>query len=124
MGDQVAWLVELAVKPGQLANFRALTGEMARSSRREPGVLIYERFVSEDGKFVHAYERYTDSAAAVAHLRTFEKKFAERFLAVVDRRRFTVFGIPTDALREILDRFGATYLRPFGDFAHRTGSGS
>jgi hypothetical protein len=36
--------------------------------RREPGVLSYQRFVSEDGTIIHLYERYADSATAVAHL--------------------------------------------------------
>jgi len=117
MGDQISWQVELAVKPGQLDNFRALTGDMVESTRGEPGVLSYERFVTDDGKFVHVYERYADSAAALAHLRKFGKNFGERFLSMVDRRRFSVFGNPSDQLRELLDGFGATYLRPFGDFA-------
>ena len=54
MGE-VSWLVELAIKPGQLDNFRALTGEMVESTRGEPGALSYERFVSDDGKVVQAY---------------------------------------------------------------------
>jgi quinol monooxygenase YgiN len=115
---QVSWQVELAVKPGQLANLRALTGEMVEFTRGERGVLSYQRFVSEDGQSVLVYERYADSAAAVAHLRTFEQKFAARFAGTVDRRRFTVFGTPTDELKRMLDRFGATYLRPLGDFEY------
>ena len=118
MGDQVAWLVELAVKPGQLDDFRALTGEMVESTRSERGVLSYQRFVSEDGRSVHVYERYADSAAAVAHLRVFEQRFAARFAGMVDRRRFTVLGTPADELKRMLDRFGATYLRPLGDFEY------
>jgi hypothetical protein len=39
--------------------------------------------------------------------------FSHRFLGMVDRRQFTVFGAPTDELRKVLDRFGATYLRQF-----------
>jgi quinol monooxygenase YgiN len=118
LNAQISWLVELTVKPGQLNNFRALTGEMVESTRGEPGVLSYERFVSHDGNFVHAHERYADSAAALAHLRTFEEKFGGRFLEMVDWRSFVVFGTPTEELRKVLDRFGAMYLRPFGDFAY------
>jgi quinol monooxygenase YgiN len=118
IGSQISWLVELMVKPGQLDNFRALTGEMVDSTRDESGVLSYQRFVSDDGDVVHAYERYADSAAALAHLRTFERKFGGRFLDMVDRRRFVVFGSPTDELRSVLDRFAAVYLRPFGDFPY------
>ena len=80
MSEEVSWLVELVIKPGQLDRFRALMGEMVASSRREVGVLSHERFVSEDGKFVYAHERYADTAAALAHVRTFEKIFRHRFL--------------------------------------------
>ncbi len=48
MDEQVAWHVELAVKPGALEAFRALTDEMVEATRGEPGVLRYERFVSAD----------------------------------------------------------------------------
>jgi quinol monooxygenase YgiN len=115
MGDQISWYVELALKPGEIENFWTLTAEMVRSTRDERGVLHYERFVSDDGKFIHVYERYAGSAAAVAHLRKFAKSFSKRFLTMVDRTRFTVFGNPSDELRELQDGIGATYLRPFGD---------
>jgi len=69
MSDQISWYVELAVKPSQLDNFQALTGEMVKATRRERGVLAYQRFVSADCKLVLLYERYADSAAALAHLR-------------------------------------------------------
>jgi len=116
MGEQVAWHVELAVKPGALNDFRTLTGEMVEATRGEPGVLSYERFISADGKVVHVYERYADSAAAVAHLRTFRRTFGDRFAALVDRTRFTVYGTPSAELRDMLDGFGAIYLTPFGGF--------
>lgn len=118
MDSEIAWRVELAVRPGQIANFRALTGEMVAFTRREPGVLSYQRFVSDDGASVEVYERYANSAAALAHLHSFQKHFSARFVGMVERRRFTVFGNPSDALRAVLDGFGATYLRPFGDFAY------
>ena len=83
MGEQISWRVELAVKPGELENFQALTGEMVEATREEPGTLSYERFAS-----------------------------------MVDRIRFTVFGNPSDELKGLLDGFGATYLRPFGNFKY------
>jgi len=118
MGDQIAWRVELAVKPGKLKNFLALTGEMVEATRDEPGALSFQRFASDNGKFVHVYERYADSAAALAHLRKFATNFSGRFVSMVDRTRFTVYGNPNDELRALLDGFGATYMRPFGDFAY------
>jgi hypothetical protein len=84
---------------------------MVESARQVAGVLNYERFVSADG----VYERYTDSATAVAHLQSFTKNFSGRFMMMVERTHFTVFGNPSDELRGQLDQFGATYLTPFGD---------
>jgi quinol monooxygenase YgiN len=116
MGGEISWHVELRVNPGQLSNFRTLTGEMVVVTRREPGVLSYQRFVSEDGAIIHLYERYADSAAAVAHLEVFAKRFADRFSAMVERKAFTVFGYPSSELKAVLDRFNAMYLKPLGDF--------
>jgi quinol monooxygenase YgiN len=118
MSGEVSWLVELRVRPGQLGNFLTLTSEMVAVTRREPGVLSYQRFVSEDGTTVHAYERYADSAAAVAHLEAFAKLFAGRFSAMVERKTFTVFGDPSAELKAALDSFSAMYLKPFGDLEY------
>lgn len=118
MRDEVSWHVELAVKPGQLDAFRALTGEMVAFTRAEAGVRSYQRFVSDDGKVVHIYERYENSAAALAHLKTFAERFSSRFGTLVERRSFSVFGCPSDELRRYLDGLGAAYFAPLGDFAY------
>jgi quinol monooxygenase YgiN len=118
MSDEVSWQIELAVKPARLSEFRALTGEMVAATRAERGVLSYQRFVGDDGASVQVYERYANSAAALAHLENFVVQFGERYSALVERERFTVFGEPSDDLRRLLDRFGATYLKPLGDFAY------
>ena len=117
MSDQISWQVTLAVKPGELDSFRALTNEMVASTRDEPGVLIYERFVSGDGTLVYLYERYVDSSAAAAHLRTFRKQYGARFATMVDRKSFTVCGTPSDELRQILDDMGVLYASPCGGFS-------
>ncbi len=117
MSNDVSWEVELAVKPGQLENFRVLTSEMVEHTRGEPGVLIYERFLSDDGTVVYVYERYADSASAISHLQGFGKIFGARFVDMVERKRFTVFGIASDELKAMLDRFGATYHSPFDGFS-------
>jgi hypothetical protein len=37
---------------------------------------------------------------------------------MVERKRFTVFGNPSEELRKNLDGLGAIYMRPFGDFGY------
>ena len=45
----------------------------------------------------------------------FTKNFGGRFMTMVERTHFTVFGNPGDELRGLLDQFDATYLAPFDD---------
>lgn len=118
MSTEVSWHVELAVRPGCLDPFVALTAEMVAATRQERGALSYQRFVSDDGARVDVYERYADSAAAFAHLANFVRVFGERYAALVERRNFTVFGAPSGELRAMLDRFGSVYLKPLGDIAY------
>lgn len=52
------------------------------------------------------------------HLRGFAAIFGERYASMVDRKRFVVFGDPSNELRSPLDKYEATYHRPFGRFAY------
>ena len=118
MDAEISWHVELEIKPSQLERFRTLTGEMVDSTRREPGVLTYQRFIGGDGRTVHVFERYANSAAALAHLQIFAREFTERFQKLVVRKSFVVLGNPTAELTAALDGYGAAYAKPFGDFAY------
>ena len=118
MDDEIAWRVELVVKPDQAANFLALTDEMVKSAGAEDGCLSYQRFISPDGYSVHLYERYLNSDVARAHLTIFFQRFGGRFASMVDRKRFTVYGIPSSQLRQMLDLFNPEYLRPFGNLEY------
>ena len=117
MSDRVSWLLEVAVKPGQLDDFKALMAEMVESTQAEPGTLIYEWSINDDGSVIHLYERYADSAATLTHLAAFGEKFVQRFLAAVDPTRFMVYGAPSDEVKEELSAFGPVYMAPFGGFA-------
>jgi quinol monooxygenase YgiN len=95
---EISWHVELAIEPRDMAAFSELTVEMCEATVREEGVLVYERFISDDCNQVELYERYRDSAAALAHVHAFKRDFGARFSALVSRRRFTVFGVASETL--------------------------
>lgn len=65
----------------------------------------------------HICEKYSDSAAALAHLGNFGANVAERFLELFAPTSFHVYGEPSDEVRGVLDGFGAVYLGPLGGFA-------
>jgi quinol monooxygenase YgiN len=120
MDDPVTWLMEFTVKPGAFTTLTQLVDEMSRSTRAEPGALQFAWYVSDDGASGQVHERYADAAAALAHLRTFTERFAGQVLAAVEPTRFTVLGMPGDAVQQALDGFAPTYLRPMGGFARDT----
>jgi quinol monooxygenase YgiN len=116
MDDPVSWVMEFTVKTGALAALTPLVAEMAQSTRSESGALQFAWFVSDDGASGQVHERYADTTAALAHLRTFTERFATPVLAAVEPTRFTVLGLPSVALQQALDGFAPTYLRSLGGF--------
>ncbi|GHD57034.1 hypothetical protein GCM10017083_37930 [Thalassobaculum fulvum] len=118
MTGNVHWMLEVAVKDGQLDAFRALMEEMVAATRdNEPDALNYEWAISGDGATCHIYERYRDSAAVMTHIAWFGANAAKRFLAIAEPKRLTVYGSPDEAATKALDRMGAVYMKPLGGFA-------
>ena len=117
MSEAISWVLELAIKDGQLDAFKALAQEMSDATQAdEPGTSHYEWFISEDGKAVHIYERYADSAVLMVHLGNFGAKFAERFMACVDPARLMVYGDPSAEARGALAGFGVVHMAQFAGF--------
>jgi quinol monooxygenase YgiN len=110
MYEQIAWQVELTVKPQLFHHFTVLTQEMTAVAATEKGILIYERFWSHDFNRVFLYERYANSQAAISHLQLFHNWFSHRLTQLANRERFLVFGEPSDELKVMLHSYGATFL--------------
>ncbi len=107
------WVVELAIKSGKLGDFKALANDMvAAIEANECGTLNYEVFISADEASAHIYEQYADGAAFKQHLDNFNQRFADRFGAMVDVTRFTVYGDPDSEIRALLAGFDAIIMTP------------
>ena len=117
MSGHVAWSLELAVKEGRLDDVKALVADLVESARAEPGTLIYEISISEDGSLVHSYERFADSDAALTHFGRFVETFLQRFLAALDATRDVTYGTPSAAVKEATAAFQPTYMQPLAGFA-------
>ena len=49
ISNNVPWLLEVSIKPGQLDTFKSVMAEMvAATEANEPDTLNYELFISED----------------------------------------------------------------------------
>lgn len=117
MNDEIAWHLELSIAPNQIDEFRASMEEMVASTQEESGTLAYAWYISDDNTEVHIIERYRDSAAVMTHMSGFGEKFAGRFLALVQPKRWSVFGNPNDEARRAFANFGPSYYALFGGFA-------
>ncbi len=117
MKEHVSWVIELAVKPGQLDSFKELMEEMVAGTSTEAKTLNYEWYISGDDGTVHIFEKYASSEAMVTHVTGFMEKWAGRFMECVDPTRFMVYGDPSEAARELLAAFGPTHLAAWGGFA-------
>lgn len=116
MSDHVHWRLELEVQSGK-DELNNLTAELVSASEAEPGTLVYEVSMSSDGKTCHFYERFADSAAALAHLGGFQANFAEQFMQVFKPVRIVVYGSPNAQVKEALAAFGPEYMKSVAGFA-------
>jgi quinol monooxygenase YgiN len=114
---RVYWVLELAVNPGRFEDLETLMATMVEATQRnEVGALNYEWAISDDRQVCRVYERYQDSAAALAHLESFGANFAARFMEVVKPTRFVVYGAPTAQVKDALGGLSPVYMAPFGGF--------
>jgi quinol monooxygenase YgiN len=118
MEKNVSWIFELTLTTGTAAELKALMVELVEAAETtEPSTLAYEWTLSEDDNICHVHEKYKDSNAALTHLNTFTEKFAARLMALGDATGFTVYGNPSDELREVLKGFNGEYMTPIGGFS-------
>ena len=117
MNSNVYWILELEVQTGREYDFRVLMEEMVGATQvNETGALNYEWSTSVGGKLCHIYERYVDSAAVMTHLKTFDERFAERFLEVLKPVRFVVYGSPSQTVKDALAPYNPIYMQTASGF--------
>lgn len=113
----VFWTFGVTIKTGKLDELKALIREMADASHaNEPGTLVYEWTVGDDGTTAAVHERYADSDAALRHLASFNENFADRLMALVEPAGMTVCGSPSAALVKELEGANPVYNRVIGGF--------
>ena len=116
MSDQISWLLEVAILPGKLDDFRAVARDLIASTKPEPGTFDYEWNLNADHTVCHIFERYRDSDAMIKHVEGFGR-FAERFLAACRPTRFDIYGNPSAAAKTMLADLNPTYFHTLGGFS-------
>jgi quinol monooxygenase YgiN len=108
-GKSVHFSVSLTIAEGKLAEFEKVVEVMLADSRREPGILGYDRYLRGDQRQCRLLETYVDSAAVLAHLTgPAVRQGVPKLLAVSSLNSFEVYGDPGPKAAAMLDGFGAT----------------
>jgi quinol monooxygenase YgiN len=116
--SSVFWIFEVSVKEGQTSALKELVREMSEASfANEPETLIYQWTISEDGTTAQVHERYASSEAALRHLDSFNRNYADRLMDLVEPTGMTVYGDPSEALKDQLAGAGPEYMQVIGGFA-------
>ena len=83
----------------------------------EPDRLRFEWSISADCKVAQVHERYVQSDAALTHLESFNQNFADRLMTLVEPQRMTVYGSPSEALRQAIAGADPVLMESAGGFA-------
>jgi quinol monooxygenase YgiN len=116
MSEQIYWLLEVAIHPGKLEDFRTVANDLIAKTESEPGTLGYEWNLSEDHTTCHIYERYWNAEALLTHVQSFGA-FATRFMAACHPTRFHVYGPANDAVKAALADLNPVYFSDLGGFS-------
>ena len=115
--NNVYWLLEMNIVPGQLKNMKILMAEMVTATKaKEPETLNYEWHLNADETQCTVFERYADSEAVMTHLTNFGE-FAERLLSALQPTKFSIFGSASDQVKAALSAFGPVYMNAADGFA-------
>jgi quinol monooxygenase YgiN len=116
MSDQIYWILEVAILPGKLEDFRGVARDLVASTEPEAGTLGYEWCLNEEKTVCRIYERYAHADAVLIHVRGFAA-FAGRFMAACQPTSFHVYGTPNDAVKAALADLNPTYFSLLGGFS-------
>jgi quinol monooxygenase YgiN len=116
MSKNITWILQVAIHPGKLDDFRSVVKDLIAKTELEPGTLDYEWNLSDDQTICHIFERYKDSAAMLTHVKSFGA-FAKRFMEACHPTRFHVYGKPSAAAKKALADLNPVYFAPIGGFS-------
>jgi quinol monooxygenase YgiN len=116
MSDNICFIVQLAIQPGKLEDFKSVARELISTTQTDPNTLDYEWYLSADQTICHIFERYRDSDAVMFHLKTFQS-LAPNLLESCQITNFAIYGRPNAAVKAALADVKPAYFAPLGGFS-------
>ena len=101
MSDQIQVFYELEILDGKSEELREIAQQMvAFNEQGEPGTLVYNVYISEDGKLLTFLETWADSSAGIFHAERFASgKFVAQVLERTGAGRLCFYGNVSDDMK-------------------------
>lgn len=98
--NQIRAVAHFEIQPGSRAEFETLAKEAANyCDTDEPGTLIYDWYIGEDGTSARIYELYESSEAILAHLGgKVGTEMLPKIMEVAPLTKIEAFGSPSQQL--------------------------
>jgi quinol monooxygenase YgiN len=110
----VRLLVDLTIQEQAFAMVESLAQEMIAGSRKEPGTLGYDWYLSTDRRRCRLVETYVDANAVLAHFKgPVVEHLVPKLMEHAKLERFEVYGDPGAEAGTILRSFGAATFEPW-----------
>lgn len=105
--SQLEVRARLKVRAGKLEGFKQQAAEIMRQAKeKDTGTLHYDWFLSSDGRSCEVREAYVDSDAFIEHAMNVREARDTLFAEFAEDHRMAVYGEPSPALVELMDRVG------------------
>jgi len=97
----VSWIIECKAKVEDVSAILTLADAMSVDFHEsEPNTLNFEWSYCEQLGIYLLHERYANSESAQKHVEKFGSAYAGKFLELLDIKKVTVFGFPSNSLKE------------------------
>lgn len=110
--------VDMTIPKGKLKEFQRIAQQMIAASRKEPGTLGYQWFLSADGGRCRIVETYANSQAVLAHLAgPVITEFFPKLMGQSKIDAFEVYGKPSPKAAAKLKGSGAVIFGTWRGFS-------
>ena len=113
----VSWTITCSCKPDSFSEITALAAKMTEYFQsNEPDTTNFEFSVSAAHDEVHVYERYSNSAQALLHMKAFGDMFGSDFMGLLTPVKVVAYGFPSDDLSDALSALSPVRMCSFQGF--------
>ena len=110
MTNVIRYMIEASIAPEKLDDYKEVSAKLIENIKAgEPGTIGFDMYFNDDESICYLFEEYKDSEAVFAHMEN-SGELIGPMIEMTTTTRFEVYGNPSEALKQTLGSFGATFI--------------